>query len=125
MRRKIKFRCWNTDTNSLIDPRGLAIQPEDGVLIYANDPAEFGLYDSSNYVLEQFTGLRDKNGVEIYEGDIVGTELGAFCVVFSEKFAGWYIEKPDGHREFLFGALGNVHTNMIIGNIHENPDLLG
>ncbi len=72
----------------------------------------------------QYTGLKDKNKREIYEGDIVKTELGIFHVVFSEKFAGWYIEKSDGHREFLFSGLGNSHSNEVIGNVHENPELL-
>lgn len=74
----------------------------------------------SGFILEQFTGLLDKHGKEIYEGDIirdvdtketgtVGFELGGFyCTI-------------DWGTDFYKGVYRN---GEIIGNIHENPELL-
>jgi len=72
----------------------------------------------------QSTGLHDKNGKEIFEGDVVRTEFGDFEVYWRQECCGWYIRKPDGHIEFLATWLGNVHTLEVIGNIYENPELL-
>jgi uncharacterized phage protein (TIGR01671 family) len=102
--RKIKFRAWDKKAKEFV--------------YYEN-------YLPPRYkIVCQFTGLLDKNGKEIYEGDIVLTEFGNFEVYWRQKYGGWYIRKSDGHIEFLAPNLGNPHTLEVIGNIYETPELL-
>jgi uncharacterized phage protein (TIGR01671 family) len=86
----------------------------------------------------QFTGLKDKNGNEIYEGDILNSTFGdgnSSTIFFGEYFQdedhpnassiGFYFKDPDGD-EYGFGKStdGNTDAYEVIGNIHENPELL-
>jgi len=79
----------------------------------------------------QFTGLKDKNGKEIYEGDVVTTNGSRPRLVVWDRFA-WFLESPAYHdgitwtyqtadREFI-DATGKAHE--VIGNIYENIELV-
>lgn len=76
----------------------------------------------------QFTGLHDKNGREIYEGDVCATEFGEgyfvnMSVVWFERGGYWAIQEIDGDDTMHFVA-DYFNYIEVIGNIHDNPELL-
>jgi len=128
--REIKFRAWDKEKNEMTESICLG-----GLHIPYNS-------NQDNYVLMQYTGLKDKNGKEIYEGDIVACERSFWkenkkiCVVeWKEYDAGFNLFYPNDpvDSEVLADRKKEQELSMfqvwehereIIGNIYENPDLL-
>ena len=116
--RELKFRVWNEDKNKFM-PSGF-IGISDGKFIDLKNGSVH--FDSDDKIVEQFTGLRDKNGKEIFEGDITRD---------SDEDIAKVVWDNDHAAEFNF-ILSNGFDNIgfdgddveIIGNIHENGDLL-
>ena len=123
--REIKFRAWDNCEMEMIKNPDLLIL-ENGECYPWNKKGE-----RSEYIfLMQFTGLKDKNGKEIYEGDIVKFDnADEVKVMWSSKealFLGIIIKTMDEEYPTYMRFLGyDLYKNPeVIGNIYENPELL-
>jgi uncharacterized phage protein (TIGR01671 family) len=120
--REIKFRAWDGVDRKLRGPFTMAEIQSEGA--WLSEPGT---------VLMQFTGLHDRNGVEIYEGDILGTpDLAPSVVVeFGDTYElmdgngyyGWYCRYPGKMRACQLNE-SVKYTSEVIGNRWENPELL-
>ncbi len=116
--REIKFRAWHKDGKKMSEPWDL-FEGFDGECMYsAYYDGEQVLSYPSEVELMQYTGLKDKNGKEIYEGDIVSNELN------KGKF--WKIEWNNGGFDFFCDGRNSTDPKIweTIGNIYENKDLI-
>ena len=123
--RQIKFRAWDKSSNCWIDMKTVAIDPDGGHLLSATGD-ELVWSNHSNYEIMQFTGLTDKNGKEIYEGDILEHWDNRYIVPNFTPLDRMY--KAENIKEHQEGSddwisMSNVDWE-VIGNIYENPDLI-
>lgn len=117
--RKIKFRAWDKLDKQMFAVKSLHIDN----LVVRSDSLTF--YSLDDVELMQYTGLKDKNGVEIYEGDVLFHPLQGRRKVFypySETVASYGLRNIDNG----FGStLQDSHAVFeVIGNIYENEELL-
>ncbi|HIB3677952.1 TPA: YopX family protein [Enterococcus faecalis] len=128
-----KFRAWDKRENTMRDVAVLHFTKGGKVnsIEYWKTPSELKSYHVRNLVLMQSTGLKDLNGVEIFEGDIVSVRNHPFQK--TESSAGIEIDgdyKVSWNEYDLTWCAGNLLLARIkpyvtvIGNIHENPELL-
>lgn len=75
-------------------------------------------------ILMQSTGLKDKNGVEIFEGDIFAEGFGRYVVTWEAKGARWALKFVHDFEDAFHLGIRNSEEMTLIGNIYENPELL-
>lgn len=140
--REIKFRAWDKENKRMCSVGWLRWNPDftfrqaqcifsvDGGGVF--DDVDELLVDGENIQLMQFTGLRDKNGKEIYEGDIFAIPICATDdVVYKYYNIEYEVRWTKGHWEIHTEVDGRTelleHYNKqgtVIGNIYETPELI-
>lgn len=128
MNRPIKFRAWDKKNKKWLDSTDFLITADGLVLLYDKECGReveglTGAWredEEEDIEIVRFTGLTDKNGKEIYEGDILEDRGDPQLITRSvvEFIDGSFWSKG-------WGRLGNHNEDSeVIGNIYENPELL-
>lgn len=138
--REIRFKIWDKTRNKMLTSNcGAFLLTQEGNAVFhqnGNNPLE-ALIEQIDYEVLMYTGLKDKNGTEIYEGDIVTYSVKGFkkinktIMTFNEEHGAYLfgiyegVKMPCGKKtrmnKYTRKSVNNVE---VIGNIYENPELL-
>lgn len=128
MSRELKFRAWDKKRKryaKVIQTTNQSWKGYRDKTYVTNGVMLFSKWVLSRFIIEQYTGLKDKNGKEICEGDIV-KYLSANYEVYFDKVQGWRGIRKSPHSVTISETVYNMTINQVsrpevIGNIHEPP----
>lgn len=120
-----KFRAWDKVFKEMVQVNALVLDEQVVKVTYKN--GNVAKEDMKEYELMQSTGLKDKNGKEIFEGDIVDYKGREAVVKWHGSYASFIYRFVDGLKERVSEwdplFLACYHFE-VIGNIYENPEFL-
>jgi uncharacterized phage protein (TIGR01671 family) len=129
MNRVINFRAWDTLSPKMFKGHSVTIQ-SDGTVMFLNGAGDW-IEGGERVIIMQFTGLLDKSGKEIYEGDVVkcGYGIGEVVYMLGGFWVRWIHDKEADMEMLGLNKKFRHHREdqeafEIIGNIYEHPNLL-
>lgn len=123
--REIKFRAWLKEHKSMKDVMEIDIDNQTIFYYWFGD--HDGHFENFNKIdLMQYTGLKDKNNKEIYEGDIVKLRAnhGIGVVKYYDEWGAFVVEYVKSKPLAVLGMHYYKEDIEILGNIYENPELM-
>ena len=127
--REIKFRVWDKKFKMMLSPELIDIDFNEGKIEVTTDTLRYDeVYtdEIKDFVLMQYTNLKDKNGKEIYEGDILkkfdDVPINLY-VKYDTDMGEYLLVKEEEWEDSLYGCMC-FNEVEVIGNIYENEDLL-
>ena len=120
--RELKFRVWDKRYKQYVKPYAVCL---DGRAIVITEPSnDLETLDSERVIIEQYTDLKGKNGKEIYEGDIMSDKsIVRFAYDNEVGSCGCCVDEFWGSG-FIVSNANPIESLEVVGNIHENPELL-
>ena len=125
MKDRFKFRAWNTETKTMHYRAEQTYDCLDGIPLIRH--SSFGdLLDDENYIVEQCTGIKDANGKLIYEGDIIFINGEKWQVIWNDEDCAFFFSnlKEVYHQPIFPDFYRMTDDFKVIGNMHENPELM-
>ena len=104
----------------------VAVTANSRIATHAIQPAGKYAIEVHSKTVGQFTGIHDKNGVPVFEGDILSDHVGIGVVEYSEKRASFRANYKDGTCKWFidYNLKGELESIEVVGNIHQHAHLL-
>nr|DAT86514.1 MAG TPA: YopX protein [Caudoviricetes sp.] len=126
MNREIKFRAWHKDLKKMFKIGQITL--EKGTWNFEPNDRDFigmSIPYQPSFVLMQYIGLHDKNGKEIYEGDILKSIQWNDIYLVKQIRTAYYLCRKGKNGFNKITTWNNAEKSEVIGNIYDNPELLG
>ena len=120
--RELKFRVWDKHYKQYVKPYAICL---DGRAIVITEPSnDLETLDSERVIIEQYTGVKDKNGKKVYIGDIVLVANHGMTPYVATECDCSFVFKNENLIDFVYMFKTMPQCYEIIGNIHETPELI-
>ena len=117
-----KFRAWDKEDEVMCEVDVIGFS--EGAVTISNENVKYYHLGINEVELMQSTGLKDKNGLEIYEGDVITEEIGEGEYLFAEVIYkdGCFLGKERNFEPEY--PISDFVKGKVIGNIYQNPELI-
>jgi len=130
--REIKFRAWDKELGFMVDPEGGYFVEFDGAPWFdlgTSNGGDYLICQAEKLAIMQYTGLKDKNGKEMFEGDILSMWYAPRAsakglVIFKDGSFMFETKEAVPYLSHLAEIDGFGNYVTVIGNIYENPELI-